>query len=445
SYRQIDAGPILVADFERYIDERIASADPDPFFAYIALHSPHKPWAITPDFNSGTYGGYDYARFLAEVDDRVGRILGAIDDHGMTNDTLLIFSSDNGPETTAMSRTLSNGDDANGPLRGAKRDVWEGGTRIPLIIRWPGQAPAGMVVTDELISQVDIFPTIAAFLGVELADTTAPDGESFLNVLRGQRKPGTARGGIVLASGDLNEGHLALKTPDGWKLIDSTGGGGNSSSWDSNNNTITSAIGTDQGAPKQLFELPIDLGENVNRIFGITGGSAIRAELVTVTGRDLLSVLDLLRTTDAVALDGREPDNDADGMSNSFENAHGLDRDSPKDAGQDSDGDGADNLAESIAGTDPNDPGSVFRVFDLANTATNLSVSWSSVADRTYEVSWSTDLVLWNRYATHAGTGSEISVWLDKAVIDATDNTLDNLQSLFVRVEVSRHKLPLNP
>lgn len=434
SYRQIDAEPMMIADFERYIDERVMASDPDPFFAYVALYSPHKPWAITPAFNNATHGSYDYARFMAEVDHRIGRILAAIDGNGMKENTLVILTSDNGPETTAMTSSLANADDSNGPLRGAKRDAWEGGTRVPFIVRWPGQAPAGMVVTDEVISQVDIFPTIASFLGEELPATTASDGESFLNVLRGQRKPGTPRGGVVMCS---ISGHLALKTADGWKLIDSTGGGGNSSSWDSDNNTIPSAIGTAQGSPKQLFQMPVDLGEDDNRISAISGDATIRSALVNLTGRDLLGILDQLRTTGAASINGRQPDNDADGMSNSFETAYGLDRDSPRDATLDNDGDGADNLSESIAGTDPNDRGSVFRMINLQDSPASFSVTWPSVAGRSYEVFWSTDLGAWTSDSTHPGTGADITVPLDKSEIDATDAIVGNLRTVFVRVEVT--------
>ncbi|MBT8037280.1 MAG: sulfatase-like hydrolase/transferase [Verrucomicrobiae bacterium] len=435
SYRQIDAGPIMVADFESYINERVTASDPDPFFAYVALYSPHKPWAITPEFNTGSYGAYDYARWMAEVDDRIGRIIAAIDENGLANDTLIIFTSDNGPEKDAIAQTIANGDDANGPLRGVKRDIWEGGTRVPLIVRWPGQAPAGMAVTEELISQVDIFPTIAAYLGAELPATTAPDGESFLNIVRGQQKPGDPRSGVVLCS--LNN-HLALKTPDGWKLIDSTGGGGDDDSWDSDNNTISNAQGTDQCTPKQLFELPVDLGEDTNRISAFTGDAAIRAELTTVTGRDLLGILDQLRTTGAAALNGREPDNDADGMSNTYEDANSLDRDSPKDAALDNDGDGSDNLSENIAGTDPNDSGSLFRIVNLADASTTFSVTWPSIAGRSYEILWSTDLDNWNSASIHPGTGSDITVPLDKATIDNDDGQTGNLKRIFARVTVSK-------
>jgi arylsulfatase A len=434
SYRQIDAGPVMIADFEQYIDERVAVADSDPFFAYVAMYSPHKPWAITPEFNTATYGSYGYQRWMAEVDDRIGRIVAAIDNNNLTNDTLIIFTADNGPEVAAMETSLANDDDSNGPLRGNKRDAWEGGTRVPFIVRWPGQAPAGMVVTDEVISQVDIFPTVAAYLGQNLPGNTAPDGESFLNVLRGQRKPGAARSGVVLSS---ISNHLALKTPDGWKFIDSSGGGGNQDSWDSANNPIPSPRGTNRGTPKQLFELPVDLGEDVNRIPALTDDSAIRSELINLTGRDLLGLLDQLRAEGAATVDGREPDNDADGMSNRFENDHGLDRDSPKDAALDSDGDGADNLSESIADTDPNDPGSIFRIVNLTDAPATLSVTWPSVVGRTYEVFWSTDLSEWNSESIHPGIGGEITVDLDKTAIDLEDVISENLTRLFARVRVS--------
>jgi len=432
SYRQVDAEPIMIADFEHYIEGRLEKSD--PFFAYVALYSPHSPYAITPAFNNATYGSYDYARFMAEFDDRIGRILAAIDNNGMRENTMVIFTSDNGPETVAMNQSLANSDDSNGPLRGVKRDAWEGGTRVPFIVRWPGQAPAGMVVTDEVISQVDIFPTIAAFLGAELPATTAPDGESFLNVLRGQRKPGAARGGVVLSS--VN-GHLALKAPDGWKLLDTTGGGGNNSTWDSKNNKISDALGTNRGAPKQLFHLPVDLGEDNNRIAGVIGDTTIRSQLLDLTGRDLLDVLDQLRSNGAASLYPRVPDNDGDGMSNAFETTYGLNRDDPKDAALDMDGDGADNLSEYIAGTDPTDPGSVFRVFDLTDDRDTLTVTWPSVLGRHYTVSWSSDLAAWTQHSAHAGSGTFNTVTLDKTEIDAVDGTIGNLRALFVRVAVT--------
>ena len=110
---------------------------------------------------------------------------------------------------------------------------------MPFIVRWPGQAAAGTVRSD-LVWQGDIFATIAAYLRVDLTDTVAPDGESFLNILRGQQKPEKTRTSLVISAG---RGDLGVKTLDGWKFIDSSGGG-NSTSWDSNNVTISSAAGT---------------------------------------------------------------------------------------------------------------------------------------------------------------------------------------------------------
>jgi hypothetical protein len=205
------------------------------------------------------------------------------------------------------------------------------------------------------------------------------------------------------------DGHLGLKLPDGWKLVDSTAGGGNASSWDSKNATISNATGTNRGTPKQLYQLPVDLGEDYNRIASLTTDSAIRSGLVTLTGRDLLAVLDQLRTTGAASLDSRVPDND---------------------------GDGADNLAESIAGTDPTDPASMFRVIDLQNAPATLSVTWPSVTGRAYEVFWSPDLINWTSHSARPGTGGQITASLDKAAIAAADGEPGNLRALFVKVTV---------
>ena len=157
---------------------------------------------------------------------------------------------------------------------------------------------------------------------------------------------------------------------------------------------------------------------------------------MTQTGSDLLGVLDSLRSLPATSLFSREPDNDADGMSNAFETQHGLNRDWPLDAHQDNDGDGADNLAESIAGTDPNDASSIFKVVSLSDTSTHFSVTWPSKAGRSDGGEWSTDLSTWNTFSTEIGDASFSSLDLDKNSVDSFDNIIGNLRQLFVRVEV---------
>ena len=434
SYRQMHAGPLMINQVEEYFSDRAASADPDPFFAYVALYSPHLPWAITDPFKtSESASGFYYGDWMREVDDRIGRIIAAIDNNGFHDNTIVVFTADNGPENLAMSHSLAHGKDPNGPLRGNKRDVWEGGTRVPFIVRWPGQAAAGMVVNDP-IWQGDIFATIAAFLGVDLPVDVAPDGESFLNLIRGQQKTSSQRGSIVM---DSIRGDLGLKTIDGWKFIDSTGGG-DSTSWDSSNQSIPSAAGTNRGVPKQLFHLAQDLGEDHNLIASLTDNAAIRAELTARTGTDLLGLLDQYRIKTTAELYTRAPDNDADGMPNSFEDANGLDRDSPKDAGEDSDLDGASNYNEYVSGTSPTNSADFLRILDLEHAPDDFVVTWPSVADRGYEVFWSTDLLAWTAHSTHPGTGGTLSASLNKTEIDSVDGITGNLNKLFVHIRVSR-------
>ena len=348
SYNQTDADPSMIGEVESYLAAR--ASKPAPFFAYVCLYSPHEPWRITPPFAGAV--GFPYGDWMAEVDSRIGRILSAIEGNGLRDNTLVILTSDNGPETSAFVNSRANGRDPNGPLRGVKRDVWEGGTRVPFVVRWPGQIAAPGTVSNELIWQGDIFATVAASLGADLPGDVAPDGESFLNILRGQSKPSQRRDSIVIAS---NDDHRAVIKIDGWKPIDSTGGGGNNPSYDSANNDIANATGTNQGLPKQLFHLPTDLGEDTNVIADITDVAALRSNLVLKAGGDLLARLDQYRTTPTSAVFVPFPDNDLDGMPNGFENRHvGLDRENPSDAPLDFDSDGLTNLEEYQNGTDPN-------------------------------------------------------------------------------------------
>ncbi|MEP4077160.1 sulfatase-like hydrolase/transferase [Haloferula sp.] len=434
SYTQVGLGPQLVNDVEEYFADRATSQDPDPFFAYIPLHSPHRPWALSGSFDNSPYAnsGLIFADWMREVDDRVGRIIDAIDNNGFGPNTMVIFTSDNGPEHDMQRNSLLVGADPNGPLRGHKRETYDGGTRVPFMVRWPGQAAAGLKVTDP-IWQGDIFASIAAYLGVDLPATTAPDGESFLNLIRGQAKPSIQREAIVLCA---QRGDLALKTHDGWKFIDATGGSADTS-WDSDNVEYSGVAGIDQGSPKQLFEQPIDLGENANLIDGFTSDTAIRSELTALTGRDLLGMLDSLRTTESATLFSREPDNDGDGMPNTYEQSKGLDPDWPSDADEDLDGDGASNHDEFISGTDPLDNSEVFRVNDFDLQGSTAEVKVPSVVGRTYDLSWSIDMANWFVVDSKAGTGSELTFVVDLEPIDEADGIDDNLDVLFFRSEVS--------
>jgi arylsulfatase A len=152
----------------------------------------------------------------------------------------------------------NNGHDSNGPFRGVKRDSWEGGHRMPLVVRWPGKVAPG-TRSDALLWQGDLFATLADHLDITLSSGQAPDSKSFLPVLLGS---GPSSRAFVVAASSQNQ--LAIIGAGGWKLIDGTKGGGNDTSFDADNNPIPNALGIVGGTPKQLFNLFQDVGERNN-------------------------------------------------------------------------------------------------------------------------------------------------------------------------------------
>jgi len=154
-----------------------------PFFLYFALPSPHAPIIPNDEFD-GKSGAGAYGDFVFQSDWVVGQVLDALQEQGLESNTLVIFSSDNGPEAYAWKRAESFGHFSMGDFRGLKRDVWEGGHHVPFIIKWPGKIRAGSV-SDEVISQVDLMATVSAIAGIELPDHAAPDSYNILPVLKG--------------------------------------------------------------------------------------------------------------------------------------------------------------------------------------------------------------------------------------------------------------------
>lgn len=149
-----------------------------PFFLYLATSMPHTPLGASKDFKGK--GPTPYAETLADLDDVVGYILAALREKGVENDTIVIFTSDNGP-------WLNFGRHAGvtGGFREGKGTTWEGGVRVPCIVRWPNQVPRG-VTTPALAANLDLLPTIVA--ACEVAGPRRPiDGQSFLSLLKGER------------------------------------------------------------------------------------------------------------------------------------------------------------------------------------------------------------------------------------------------------------------
>ena len=114
---------------------------------------------------------------LTDLDTQIGRLLDALDEMKLAENTLIVFSSDNGPEDYRISNAANAGTGSTGLLRGRKRSMYEGGIRTFGLVRWPGKVPAGRVDETSVVGAVDLLPTVAALAGVELPENLKPDGE----------------------------------------------------------------------------------------------------------------------------------------------------------------------------------------------------------------------------------------------------------------------------
>jgi arylsulfatase A-like enzyme len=244
--------PTLTRKAVEYIAQRAAAAkNGQPFFLYLPFNSPHTPIAPTPEWR-GKSGISPYADFVMQTDWAVGQVLAALDQHGVAGNTLVIFTSDNGCSPAANIKELqAAGHDPNGPLRGTKADIWDGGHRVPFLVRWPGQAKAGTTCA-QMICHVDFMATCADLLGAKLPDTAGEDSVSYLLALLGKAdRP--LREALVHHS---IEGKFAIRQGD-WKLDLCPGSGG----W----STPRDPEAASQGLPEiQLYDMTADLAERKN-------------------------------------------------------------------------------------------------------------------------------------------------------------------------------------
>lgn len=221
-----------------------------PLFLYLAYPAPHTPWLPSAEFE-GKSGAGMYGDFLMMVDAEISRVLATLEKEGMAENTLLVFSSDNGP-VWYDEDVHRFGHDASGGFRGMKGDAWEAGHRMPFIVRWPGQVKAGSE-SDQLVGFPDVMATLAELTGTELPRDSHPDSYSFLPVLLGSQPDDqpvrpfwlmeSANGTMVIRSGE-------------WKLIDQLGSGGFSKP-----GRIEPGPGD---PPGQLYDLSKDPGESNN-------------------------------------------------------------------------------------------------------------------------------------------------------------------------------------
>ncbi|MCP4194279.1 MAG: arylsulfatase [Planctomycetaceae bacterium] len=237
--------PILPALSNRAVSFiRHQAKTPEPFLLYMPLTSPHTPLSVN-DAWKGKSGLNLYADLVMETDVVVGQVLDALEATGAMNNTLVVFTSDNGcAHYIGVNELEAMGHYPSGNLRGYKSDAWEGGHRIPFIVRWPGRVEAG-TVSQQLIHQADLIATFAEIFGVKLSDDEAEDSFSLIPLFEGEDR--AVRKHAVSTS---IRGIPAVRFRE-WKYIPVTGSGG----W---------GKGGDPSQSVQLYNLATDLSETNN-------------------------------------------------------------------------------------------------------------------------------------------------------------------------------------
>jgi arylsulfatase A len=247
SFRHVDVMPVLTKKAVEYIDERARGKQ--PFFLYFALSAPHTPWLPTKEFSGKSKAGY-YGDFVVQVDDAIGQVLDALDRNKLTENTLIIVTSDNGSHWLPAD-IVRFGHAANWIFRGQKADIWEGGHRVPFLARWPGHIEPAATST-ETICHTDMLATFAEIAGQKLPKDAGEDSYSILPALLGKQRDGPIREATVHHS---SQGVFAIRQGD-WVLIEGLGSGGFS---------VPQKIEPVPNGPKgQLYNLAKDIGQERN-------------------------------------------------------------------------------------------------------------------------------------------------------------------------------------
>ena len=251
-FEAVDVLPEITKDAVQYITEKAKSES--PFFVYFPLNAPHTP--IVPAGKwAGKSGLNKYADFTMQVDWTVGQVLKAIDDNDIADNTLIIFTTDNGCSPQANIPELeAAGHDQNYIYRGHKADIYEGGHRVPFVARWPAKVKAGSR-TDQLIGQIDLLATAAEIVQAGIAEDAAEDSVSFLPVLLGTEEDNRDALRTSIVSQSIG-GQFAVRDGD-WKLCLCPGSGG----WSA---PRPGTLDMTTATPVQLFDLSTDPGETNN-------------------------------------------------------------------------------------------------------------------------------------------------------------------------------------
>ena len=243
--------PVTTRRGIEYIHARKQAAE--PFFLYFCYPSPHAPIIPNDEFDGKSEAG-PYGDFVYETDHSIGQLLRALEESGQAENTVVIFSADNGPEHYAYARDERFGHWSAHPLRGLKRDIYEGGHRVPLLIKWPGVTRAGSV-SHALVSQIDLMATLAAALGYGLPADAAEDSHDLLPLLKGE-----VAAVRTTHIHNTQTDRYAIRHGD-WLLIDGRSGyvTQRNSAWEERH-----GYPPDDDSPVQLYNLKTDLAQKHN-------------------------------------------------------------------------------------------------------------------------------------------------------------------------------------
>jgi len=228
----------------------------EPFFLYFAYPSPHAPIIPNDAFDGKSKAG-PYGDFVCETDDSIGRLLQALEDSGQRDNTLIVFSADNGPERYAYERSKKFDHWSSDPLRGLKRDIYDGGHRVPFIVSWSGKVPKGSVC-HELVSQIDVMATIASIVGYELPADQAEDSHDLQPLITGATKKGSRSAHVH----NTRDRDYAIRSGD-WTLINAKNGyvSGRNAEWEAKHGYMQ-----DDSETGQLYHIKNDEGQSTNVI-----------------------------------------------------------------------------------------------------------------------------------------------------------------------------------
>ncbi|MDF1863079.1 MAG: arylsulfatase, partial [Verrucomicrobiales bacterium] len=257
-YQFVNADRLFLEKTKNFITGHQKANPGQPFFAVLSTQICHAPVLPAPESEGKSQAG-PRGDFVHELDVLVGQVLELVAHLGIDEDTLVLFNSDNGPETmhVAWMREDHNHDPSGG-WRGVKRDGWEGGHRVPFLARWPGKIPAGQV-SEQMTNTTDIFATLASVIGYPLPDEAARDSFDMLPAMLGIQDPEESIRPHLLTQSFRGEFQIRQGQ---WKYLDHQKSGGN----DYSKGILKpyELPDTEPDAPGQLYHLENDPGETTN-------------------------------------------------------------------------------------------------------------------------------------------------------------------------------------